>query len=230
MKPSLNNSCRSVGTRAVVGGGAVAAAVATGAIKLSFVFASYVVVVVVVVVVLVVSFQTHSCFSSFSSSRKIAFLVSRGINRISELYRIRLPPTPTLSVSILLGILRFVVRSSPHLPRNIAFVPRHVPRREKSHSTLTSRSPRAPWLFHIYGMLDNHIIFRHSSSMPERKRERGGFSYPPLPLLIFSLRFHHRVARTTSVLNSASSGRLIEIRESNGNRTFQFISRPCGRI
>lgn len=158
--------------------------------------------------------------------------VSRGINRISELYRIRLPPTPTLSVSILLGILRFVVCSSPHLPRNIPFVPRHVPRREKSHSTLTSRSPRAPWLFHIYGMLDNHIIFRHSSSMPERKRarERRGFSYPPLPLLIFSLRFYRRVARATSVLNSASSGRLIEIRESNGNRTFQFISRPCGRI
>lgn len=122
--------------------------------------------------------------------------VSRGINRISELYRIRLPSTPTLSVSILLGILRFVVCSSPHLPRNIPFVPRHVPRREKSHSTLTSRSPRAPWLFHIYGMLDNHIIFRHSSSMPERKREKrilisAAAAFDLLPPLLRSRRTGH---------------------------------------
>ena len=67
--------------------------------------------------------------------------VSCGINRISKLYRVGFSPLQfslSLSLSlcvcvlILLGILRLVVaRSSPHLPRNIPFVPRHVPRGEE---------------------------------------------------------------------------------------------------
>ena len=143
-------------------------------------------------------------------------------------------------VLILLGILRLVVaRSSPHLPRNIPFVPRHVPRGEEPPWRGRSVPP-----FHIYGILDNHIISRHSSSMPERngerkrererERERWGFSYLDASIfLIFfpSLGFYRRVAhRPTPLLNSASSDRLIEIRELNENRAFQFISRRCGRI